>query len=1114
MAASVNTLLNVRTHFSLGESVMQPDNIVQAAQDLGLSRIAICDTMSISGLVEVSKPAKEAGIAVHCGVRLRIVAEAFLNEKKSRDETFYVKVFPKSFAGLQSIMRLLSRANEPDRFYYHAQLTAQDVIQWALTSPDVVFTTGDAETPFTHRDGPAFLDHLVEVAPVFAELCPVQTAYFDRLNIEATRWGRRVNARFLVTMPTFYPKGEQTAYKINMAIQSRGNLRNGNTVSESPFDGFWAHTEAELRERVYDTLLRLDKRGGGDSLAWDDGVENTKIFLDHASYVWEKQPISLPVLAPDANAALQSAAVAGMKSRLARPTFGHTPTPTEVRDHYIPRLKYELQVLKDLDFATYFLLVANLVGWAKSQGIMVGPGRGSVGGSLVAYAIGITDVDPIRFGLLFERFINPSRNDLPDADLDFMSTRRNEVVAYLEETYGTEHVAGISNYGALGAASAIRDVGRVHGLEMKDTDAAKLVPKVHGMSVDLEEAAKEVADIAIFRDRHPNIWKTACALQGVMRSYGRHAAGVVVSGVPLVDRAVVERRSEDRVINWDKQVAEDMGLVKLDVLGLSTLDTISRALDFIEQRSGVRPDIMAIPLDDPKTMEGFSAGQTVGVFQFEGGAARRILKDMAVGGLLRFDDLVAANALNRPGPVDAGLVEDYIHGRSGRSTVPLAHPAMAEALKDTFNVIVYQEQVMRVAVDLCGFTLADADGLRKAMGKKSKALMAKYKEQFIEGAHSINGMDKHAATLLFEQIEVFAGYAFNKSHAAEYSLISYQAMWLKTHYPLEFYAAAFSTVDEDKLGPLLRDAQKVGIKVMPPDVNASTEDFVIEGTDTLRIPFNRLKGIQQKTTDAIIAARAAGPFTSKADFEKRIQDGGFKRFCNVRHIDTLDQVGAFASIEPGTPPADSQDRLRAQIVLMPGLVSAVVKATRKLPTDKITMAKLSKIQDAVNAVDVHVVHPRPHMGKRAKFLVVQDCPTWAEEQEFHITGGKTFEQTSQALYANGLSREHAYWTTLVRRVKEAKVISPDEIKAYQHFLAEEIDILKPPVIVTLGSASARAFLPDLKGSIMDHAGRTVFSPKLDAMIVIGFNPQMCHFDADKLPLLQEVFRKVTEIIEI
>ena len=356
------------------------------------------------------------------------------------------------------------------------------------------------------------------------------------------------------------------------------------------------------------------------------------------------------------------------------------------------------------------------------------------GGSLVAYLLGITDVDPIRFNLLFERFINPERLDLPDADLDFMSSKRHLVVEYLTEKYGSDRVAGISNYSTLASASALRDTGRVYGMNGIELTATKLVPKEHGQSFTLEEAAKAVPDIDKFKAANPEIWGHATRLEGVMRSFGQHAAGVVVAGEPLTERAVVETRAESACVNWDKRDVEDWGLIKMDILGLSTLDVLEIAKNYVRERHGVQIDYLKLPLEEPDVMSAFSRGDTTGVFQFESSGMKKLLRSLAEGGTLTFEDITAATALYRPGPMDSGLMDDFIQIKQGHKLPYYEHSNMENALKSTYSVIVYQEQVMQISRDIAGYSMADADKLRKIMGKKQPDEMALQRDKFVSGA--------------------------------------------------------------------------------------------------------------------------------------------------------------------------------------------------------------------------------------------------------------------------------------------------------------------------------------------------------------------------------------------
>lgn len=1143
-------LIGIRTQFSLGESTLSPKQIKKAATDLGVRSVVIADTMTVSSLVEVSR-LRDENFDPRVGVRLRVVedlldapeladpeAQDALKTRKNSLRPFYPKLYARNADGMRAIFKLLSRSFDDDRFYKVPRLTVSDFLN-AAANNNVVVSTGDTDGLFTHPEWRPIWNTLAAIAGdrLWVELIPMNTPYYDSLNRLAVDAANFTEARAIVSRPVLHAPGDFAAFRMNMAIHNHSTMSRPFSMREPWIKDFAPQPKDNLVSEIKGAAGREKSREGlPPGNVWVSAFKATPDFLDQISYTWAKEPIALPSLTEDPDAAVARACAEGMKARMAKPCFGEVIPRAQLHTDYIPRLKYELKVLKDLKFATYFLVVADIVQWSKNAGIMVGPGRGSVGGSLVAYLMGITDIDPIRFGLLFERFINPSRLDLPDADLDFMSTRREEVISYIERRFGKECVAGISNYGEIGASSGMKDVGRVRDLKPEVIAmASKLVPKVHGQPVSLPEAAELVAEIAKFRDDHPALWKEAVALEGVMRSYGKHAAGVVVAGVPLTDRAVVEKRSAARVINWDMRVSEDMGLVKLDILGLSTLDTISRAVDYIHKRRGTVIDINAIPLDCAKTLRAFSEGRCQGVFQFEGGAARRILKDMARDSDVTFNDLVAANALNRPGPIDAGLVQKYVDGRNGDVTNELAHPNMGPALSETFNVIVYQEQVMRISVDLCGFTLTDADGLRKAMGKKSKDMMAKYKTQFIEGAEKFSGMSPSLAEALFDQIEVFAGYAFNKSHAAEYSMISYQCQWLKTHYPAEFFAAALSIVDEEKLASVVKDAEDSGIEILPPDINKSGREFVILSDDKLLIPFTRIKGLSGKASTAIMDVRQDGPIvagsvtTTKVTKKHgevhttqelnaiemlihRLQEKDLKRFCHKGHIDALDKVGAFCNVVPGQQPSVDASRLKDQLILMPGLISRKLAVREKIRLTKAGLGELKKIIEDYKAVDPDIPHPSPTFGKRARFMVVFDCPNGGDEKAGKYASGRNFEYCRTALVDAGLDVNHGYWTALLKRIKEGPTPSPNELRTYTPFLEAELALLQPKLIIPLGSAAAKFFLPDLKGPVIDHVNTSHYLKKRDATVLVGFNPSMIYFDPSKATVLQSVFETAALMI--
>lgn len=1114
--------LAIKTHFTLGESLLDIDTAISQAKAGGYVSVTLMDTMTISAMTDFTKAADKAGLKPIIGCRLRIM-DGDPTEKgaDAKNMKFWMpKVYVLNGDGLKDLMALLSLAYQEDHFYYFPRLGEGELLD-ALAKGNLAFSTGDLHSLFYRA--PIDRDYfriLRDVAAAtrergtFVEIVPIDTPLFDTLNKKALRALEVIPDTLpILSYPACYAQeGDVASLNVLNAVTRNVKMTDPWRFEQQVTD--LCLNDPQYAVKKLGAFMRRAGLSGNGRLR--QAPLNMQVLVDQVDYHFESLGVTLPTMATDEFAQLIKNVKAGWAERLTKSVFGYKPDPSVI-PAYKERLQYELGVLKRMRFESYFLLVQEIVKWSKDSGIRVGPGRGSVGGSLVAYLLGITDVDPLRFNLLFERFINPQRLDLPDADLDFMSTRRHEVIDYLVRRFGREHVAGVSNFATMASGSAVRDAGRVMNLSQEQLNCTKLVPKEHGQPVTLTQAAERVPEIEKFSIAHPDVWGHALKLEGRMRSLGKHAAGVVVAGEPLINRAVVESRSGEPTVNWDKTMVESMGLVKVDILGLSTLDVLAHACQYIEERHRKRVDLTRLPLDDPKVLEAFGRGETIGVFQFEGFGMRKLLTDLALGGALSFDDLSAATALFRPGPLDSGLLDDYVACKQGTRSVTFDHKNMEAALKDTFGVMVYQEQVMQVARDLCAFTLAEADHLRKAIGKKDPKKMAEMRDKFVEGAVTHSGMGRPNAEYLWEQIANFASYSFNKSHAVEYSLISYQCMWLKVYYPAEFYAACLSILDEDKLPGLIKDAQAHDLLVLPPDINHSSQRFEI-GFDTARektvlyTPFNRVKGISENTANYILAARGAGPFASFADFFARVN----KSKVNKRHQEALTLVGAFAAVEPTQLPALHADRLKDQMQLMPGLIIEAPKADRKIVLDKFGQVKLvelvREVHDCTGCSLKGTDHPTPRLGRSPRFMVISDAPTKGEAKKGKHMEGDSAKYVRAALTEAGLGIGDAYFTSVVKACKSDKQLTNEQINGCSNFLNREIELLKPPVIVALGASAIRHLVPDAKGNWQELAGKTVFSTKLDATIVMGFTPGMIYHSADRQDDLNEIFKKVAEIV--
>lgn len=1120
---NINHALSVRSDFSVGQSLLQVDHIIDNAKKHGYESVALVDDMSIHNLVDFANRAKKAGLKSIIGCRLRVVADPTYRKpskasviKEVPNPITMIKVYAINEKGITSLLKLLSKGNSKDYFYYHSRVGWGDVMELE----GVAVTTGDFYNLFHRENHLDILNELAQKFPTFVELTPIDTPLFDTLNAKALTAAATLGLPTLVTYPFMY---QDDADADTLSVLNAITTNTKMSVSYRPVQhvkDFGFKPAIELGKKMIAAHKRAVKWNGVDQPSlWKQGLANIELLAGMCQYEFKKMPVSLPIMATNEFEALGRKCIEGWKKRFTQPVLGHMPTAEEI-PVYRARLQYELGVLKRMGFAGYFLLVEDLVVWAKSNGIIVGPGRGSVGGSLVAYLIGITDVDPIRFDLLFERFINPERLDLPDADLDFMSTRRHEVISYLRDKYGADRVAGISNFSTLASASALRDAGRVHDMSPLELSATKLVPKEHGQSYSLTEAAKAVPDLENFRDRNPVVWNHALKLEGSMRAFAKHAAGVVVAGEPLINRAVVETRESDDgipVVNWDKRVVEDWGLVKMDILGLSTLDVLEIARGYIKLRHRKDISYVSLPLEEKDIMESFARGDTTGVFQFESGGMRKLLRDLAKGGPLTFEDITAATALYRPGPMDSGLMEDFVHIKQGVKEPYYEHPNMEAALKTTYSVIVYQEQVMRLAVDLAGFTGAEADNLRKAMGKKDRDKMAEMRNQWVDGCETKSGMGAMQAGDLFDKIEAFAGYGFNKSHATEYSVISYWTMWLRVRYPAEYFAACLSIVGDDKLTGLVNDARECGIELLPPDINLSTDRFTIPDDHHLLAPFSKVMGCSDNTAQRIVELREenGGRFTDMDHFIAVTTAKGSK--VNSRVRDNLEKVGALASIQPGTLPARHIDRRKDQTELMPGLIVDTVKADRSTDVkDPFLRSKIIHIvQDYRKCEGCDLAgqpHPAIRMKSDVKFMVVMDCPSWQEEKADKLLEGDAAEFVKAAIKDAGLSPGDGYFTTLVKAKKNDKFLSNTQINGCANFLNRELELIKPPIIVALGSASIKRFVPGIKGGTAELAGKVIYDPKIDASIVCGINAQQILFDSKKAEVLQTVFKKVAEML--
>ena len=703
---------------------------------------------------------------------------------------------------------------------------------------------------------------------------------------------------------------------------------------------------------------------------WCPGaVERTLEIADRCNLEIEFGKYHFPTFTPPKEISLDDyldeLSYAGLNERL------EGVTDPEVRKSYLERLEYELRVIKDMQFPGYFLVVADFINYAKRNGIPVGPGRGSSAGSLVAYALRITDLDPIRHVLLFERFLNPERKSMPDIDVDFCIRGRAQVIQYVKDKYGADRVAQIATFGTLKAKAAIKDVGRALGFSFADADAiAKLIPAPkQGFDHSLTEAMRmepRLPELIKSDPRVKTLMDHALRLEGLVRHASTHAAGVVLSNLPLVDHCPLFVDKEGGIVTqYEMTWVEKIGLVKFDFLGLKTLTLLHDCLKLIEITRGDQIDLNNLLLDDKKTYRTLCNGNTTGVFQLESTGIR----DMTVR--IRpncFEDLVAILALYRPGPLDSGMTEDYIKRKSGKEKIKYLHPLLEGILKDTYGVIVYQEQVMQTAQLLAGYTMGDADILRRAMGKKDPEEMAAQRSRFVDGAKA-KKIDDKRATEIFDQMETFARYGFNKSHSAAYALVSYQTAYLKTHYPVEFMAALMTSEmgDTDKVIKNLAECREKGIVVLAPDINESLSDFTPVG-EKIRFGLAAVKNVGEKAVEVILKTRADdGPFESLFDFCRRVDMAAVNR----RVIESLIKCGAL----------DSSQASRARML---GALDDAMKIGQAHQRDQ-----------ASNQIDIFAMLGTPSKGGKKPGDVYPQVVEWSSQESL------AFEKEALGFYITG-----------------------------------------------------------------------------------------------------------------
>jgi len=899
--------LHNHTQYSLLDGLTKVPALMDRVKALGMTSVAMTDHGTLSGAIEFYTAAINNEIKPIIGMETYVAARGHLDKDPAKDKlNYHLIVLAMNNQGYQNLMRLSTIANL-DGFYYRPRID-HDLLE-KYNDGLIVLSgcIGGEVSDALHQGQTAkakeiaswyksvFSDrYYLEVQdhghPEHPDSWSEQTA----VNKQLFKLGKELDIPVVLTSDAHYLNHEdQEAHEILLCVQTGSFLSDEQRMSLKEFD-----------LSVADPKTIIDRWGAEHP----EVITNTAAIAERCSLNIELGKILIPKFPMPKGETERSLLekqvyrglawrYGGMKEEVAG-KLSVAEAKKKLSKDIRERAVYELEVIEKMGFSGYFLIIADFINWGKDKGIVFGPGRGSAAGSIISYALKITELDPIKYDLLFERFLNPDRISMPDIDIDIQDSRRDEVIQYCVDKYGSDRVANIVTFGTMAARNAVRDVARVLQVPYSEADRiAKMIPPpVQGRHIPLATSLKDDADLRQeyqTNEQSRQVFDLAVRLEGTIRSHGVHAAGVVIAPDDIVKFAPLEMAQKGVVATqYSMNPIEELGLLKMDFLGLSNLTIIKNALRIIKRVYGKDIDINTIPLDDPKTYELFQRGDTTGVFQLESAGMKRYLRDLKP---TVFEDIIAMVALYRPGPMQ--FIDSFIRRKHGQEEIKYLHPKMENALSSTYGVLVYQEQFMQISKDLAGFTGGQADTLRKAVGKKIMSMMQKVKPEFIEGAIKHSNADPALMAQFWDQLEEFANYCFNKSHAACYGLIAYQTAYLKAHYPEAFMAALMTSDydDTDRLAIEIKECQNMGITVLPPDINESFLEFaVVPDRKSIRFGLNAIKNVGTAAAEEILRAREeVKKFKSLEDFFSTVNP----RIANRKTVEALIKAGAFDSLD-------------------------------------------------------------------------------------------------------------------------------------------------------------------------------------------------------------------------
>jgi DNA polymerase-3 subunit alpha len=866
--------LHVHTQYSLLDGATEIGSLMRLAREFEMPAVAMTDHGVMYGCLKFYHAARQAGIKPLLGCEVYVAPRKLTDKVSKIDENpYHLVLLAENNQGYRNLLQLVSRAHL-EGFYYKPRIDLEILRRYsegliALSAclageiPRLLLN----DQYEAAKEKVAFYQEILGQDRFYLELQYQQLEPQRRLNRELAGLAKECGAPLVATNDVHYlTRPDAQVHDVLLCIQTGKTVNDTNRMKFATPE-FYFKSAAEMGEIFVN---------------YPEALANTLEIAQRCEVNFEAKSFHMPDYPTPSGSKPEDYLDELCREGIIRRNLNWT-------GEYQSRLRYELDTINKMGFAGYFLVVWDFVSYAKAQRIMVGPGRGSAAGSLVAYLLGITNLDPLRYGLLFERFLNPERISMPDIDIDFCYERRGEVIDYVRKRFGNDRVAQIITFGTMAARAAVRDVGRALGLPYGEVDrVAKLIP--HELGISIAAAKAQSLELTALIEGNPQIARLiaiASKVEGFPRHASTHAAGVVIAAQPLTDYLPLALSNEDEVITqFPMEDIEELGLLKMDFLGLRTLTVIRDALAMIEQNRGIRLEPEQIPLDDPAAFALLQSGQTLGIFQLESRGIRNLMVRLRPE---RLDDLTALVALYRPGPLGSGMVDDFIRARHGQKVNSYLHPLLEPLLEETYGVILYQEQVMRIASVVGGFSLGEADLVRRAMGKKKPEVLAALRQQFIDGAQA-NDVSEAIAAQIFDLMEYFSGYGFNKSHSAAYALVAYQTAYLKANYPQEYLAALLTSVmgNSDKVGLYIEECRRMKLSILHPDVNASGPSFAPEGT-AIRFGLMGVKNVGLGAIEKIVRERAQhGEYRSLMDFCNRVGS----QLVNRKVIESLVRVGA------------------------------------------------------------------------------------------------------------------------------------------------------------------------------------------------------------------------------